>query len=252
MFFRSLSRCLLCCAGALVVGGCSSNSASNHLESLDPTARAAADKIQADGGVVDVKLDEAGKPIVSVAFKNGHGTNADLPEVAVLPNVQSLSLESSSVDGPAWTELKKLPALRVLNVSDSRITDEDLGFLAALPQLQDLKLMRTRITDKGLPALLGLKSLERLNLAQTMIDDAGVEELLPLQSLKQLQLWNTAITDQALETLAKFPNLEELHIIKTNVSDDAAKKLLEAKPNLKIFGKLEKHPAIDREMKAEQ
>jgi ankyrin repeat protein len=81
-------------------------------------------------------------------------TDADLPPLETLVDLEDLSLDKTSV------------------------SDEALSHLKGLHRLTHLSLRETRITDNAVPHLKRLRRLERLDLSETLVTADGVAELL--------------------------------------------------------------------------
>ncbi len=144
-----------------------------------PEQQAAADKVQAAGGMVlrvaastedlDVLFNLAGKP----------GTDAALANVKALPKVIKLNLAGTDV------------------------TDKGLAEVAGLKDLTHLHLEKTKITDAGLAHLKGLANLQYLNVYATEITDKGIEQLAGLKNLKKLYVWQSKVTEGGAEAIKK-------------------------------------------------
>src|SRR5262249_38392282 len=136
---------------------------------LSVTARATEDDAVAAlkrvGGTFDRVEDDPRQPVRAVYLPGGLVTDVDLKNLADMPRLETLKLDSAGV-----------------------ITDAGLKELAGLKQLKDLGLSGTRVTDAGLKHLSGLKDLRHLNLDFTRVSDAGLEHLTALKSLETLSL----------------------------------------------------------------
>ncbi|MFO0911674.1 MAG: hypothetical protein U0795_01850 [Pirellulales bacterium] len=153
----------------------------------------------------------------------------------------------------------QLPYLTHLDVADTGLTDSDLDQIAGLPRLYSLDASNTQLTDDGVAKLTGVP-LETIFLAGTKITGESLNQLAQIKSLKIVGLAGTAVQDnvaaltklpklewivlddvdlskidqQTLDSLAQMPMLGRLSVLRTNIPEDALKRLLSAKPALKI------------------
>ncbi len=79
------------------------------------------------------------------------------------PNLNSLSLESTSVTAEGLKRLSALKKLAHLNIRCLPLQDKDLSFALKLKQLESLDLTETLITDKTLQELESLPHLKKLS-----------------------------------------------------------------------------------------
>lgn len=95
-------------------------------------------------------------------FKDAQIQDADLRHLCHLTEIESITLDYSS------------------------ITDAGLLYLAGLRSLKHLSLRGTPITDAGIAHLRGLEALETLSIRSTNVTDAGLEQLGKLPNLKSV------------------------------------------------------------------
>lgn len=155
--------------------------------------------------------------------------------------------------------IAQLPYLTHLDVADTGLSDSDLDQIAGLPRLYSLDASNTQLTDEGVAKLTGVP-LETIFLAGTKITGESLNQLSQIKSLKIVGLDRTAVQDnvaaltklpklewivldevdlskidqQTLDSLAQMPMLHRLSVRGTNIPEDALKRLLSAKPALKI------------------
>lgn len=77
-------------------------------------------------------------------------TDADLENLAVLPELESLTLHGTKVTNDGLNHLTALKSLKELDLSNTNITDEGLKILAEIKSLEKLHLHTTAVTNKGL------------------------------------------------------------------------------------------------------
>ena len=117
----------------------------------------------------------------------------------------------------------------------SSVDDAMIAPVAALGKhVSHLDLSKTSVTDAGLVVLASLPRLVKLDLSRSAIGDAGVAHLAGLKELRTLNLYETAVTDESLKVIQDLPALEAVYLWKSQVSEAAAKKLREARPELKV------------------
>ncbi len=141
--------------------------------------QAAADKVQAAGGMV-----------LRVA--------ASTEDLDVLFNLAG----KGGVDA-ALAHVKSLPKVVKLNLAGTDVSDAGLAQIAGLKDLTHLHLEKTKISDAGLAHLKGLANLQYLNLYGTEVGDKGLEQLAGLKNLKKLYVWQSKVTEGGAEALKK-------------------------------------------------
>jgi ankyrin repeat protein len=107
-------------------------------------------------------------------------TDADIPDLETLVDLEDLSLERSCA------------------------SDIALSHLAGLKRLTSLNLRETRTTDRGTPWIKALRRLERLDLTDTLVTAAGIAEL-------QSALPNCKILRYDRSDEAKYQGLLPIH-----------------------------------------
>ena len=102
-------------------------------------------------------------------------------QVAVLaklsPQVVWLKLSDTRITDAAMPTVAMLKNLQKLHLERTVLTDAGLKQLTALPYLEYLNLYGTRITDAGLASLAGLKALRTVYVWQTDVTPAGIAAL---------------------------------------------------------------------------
>jgi hypothetical protein len=184
-------------------------------------------------------------------------TDQSLTAIRDLVDLQTLSLERTSINGRGLTNLKRLhrleklflcssPAdtglehlaglikLKHLCLFDTNFDDDDIQHLSSLTNLEYLFLNRTQVCGSRFDALAGLPNLLMISLAETPTTDAALEALSRLPALNALSLQGTQITDAGLGKLERFPKLEQVWLGHTAVTDTGIAKLRRAMPSLII------------------
>jgi hypothetical protein len=123
--------------------------------------------------------------------------------------VREVHLSVRPVTDALLPSLAELPELEALSLDATRVSDDGLRHLAPLQQLKWLDLSRSKIGDEGMQHVARLSRLERLELSETMITDAGIEPLLSLLKLKSIDVSKTAVTEAGIARLRSLnPDLK--------------------------------------------
>jgi serine/threonine protein kinase/Leucine-rich repeat (LRR) protein len=126
----------------------------------------------------------------------------ELPLLAKLPTLESLSLANTAIDDDGLRELEGVKSLTRLDLANTPVTDKGVARLARLDQLRELDLSGTKITDAGLESLTALP-LEVLLLASTDVSDQGVQALATINTLKTVAIDGTRATEESFHAFAK-------------------------------------------------
>src|SRR4051812_10901778 len=127
--------------------------------------------------------------------------------------IVAVNLRGSWINDAEMIELARMPDLERLDLSHTRISDEGMLNLKPAPKIKELKLFYSEwITDQGMTAIKGWKRLERLDLRGTRISDRTLEIVSGIPGLTALDLAQTEVTDVGLESLITLVNLKELSL----------------------------------------
>ncbi len=91
--------------------------------------------------------------VVDLDLNGSRVTDAALPEVVKMKNLDRLRLENTAVTDAALPSLKQLPKLQSLSLYGCAITDAGLPALAGIPTLKHVYLGATKVTPEGVAAL---------------------------------------------------------------------------------------------------
>jgi Leucine-rich repeat (LRR) protein len=134
--------------------------------------------------------------------------------------IVSVNLRGSWINDAEMIDLARLPDLERLDLSHTRISDEGMLNLKPAPKITDLKLFYSEwITDQGLTAIKEWKHLKRLDLRGTRISDGTLEIVSGLTGLEALDIAHTEVTDLGLENLITLVNLKELAVGRGRLSN---------------------------------
>src|SRR5215467_3126916 len=105
----------------------------------------------------------------------------------LMGRIVAVNLRGSWINDADMIELARLPDLERLDLSHTRISDEGMLNLKPAPKIKDLNLFYSEwITDQGLTAIKGWKHLTRLNARGTRISDGTLEIVSHMLGLEAL------------------------------------------------------------------
>lgn len=175
---------------------------------------------------------ESLKRVTSVGFVipltsgNPHVTPQHLSQIAQLPAMEKLSLESckAGYGKPTWNKdhlavLGQCDTLTELNLNDTYITDGELAGLSNISKLKKLHLASTKISDQGMKSLATIPTLEYVEVPG-WITEKGIAALLQLKDLKGIEAWQIkGDVGKALEMLGTKKSLEVLKFGGMKITD---------------------------------
>ena len=170
-----------------------------------------------------VKIQKKGDHISAVDFRQcGEGWSTNLPLLAKLPFVESLSFGGSEATNETIQAVAGHLALRTLVLEKTAVTDDGLAHLKNAAQIEVLDLSGClQSSDQGLASLKDLTKLRNLKLAGKEITNASLVYLAGLTELKALSLLDCGLTDEDLSIPFGINNLRELSLARTKVGDKA-------------------------------
>ncbi len=169
-----------------------------------------------------------------ILFGNRGITDAGLPHVARLAQLDHLDLNGTRITNDGLAQIRGLSSLTTLNLMSTAVSDTGLNHVAALKKLKMLFLSGSKTYDAGLAHIAGLTDLESLELDGTQITDAGLAYLAKLSKLNWLRLSNTRVSDGGLEHLLSLKRLKGLQIKKTRISAAGFDRLKAAFPEARL------------------
>jgi Leucine-rich repeat (LRR) protein len=159
-----------------------------------------------------VEHNQAGA-ITEVHLRGTWVTDAEMLDLARLPQLQRLDLSHTRITDDGLLYLKPLKEVQDLNLLYAeQITDQGMAAIKQWKNLKRLNLRGTRIFDGTLAILSGLTQLESLDIAYTQVTDNGLDALVPLTHLKELSIGRSKVGKNALEVLRLLPTLEYLDL----------------------------------------
>ena len=189
------------------------------------------------GGSVEVDENCAGKPIVAVGLQSsqsvtdldladlrdlkqlrvltlafdGKITDAGLPYLAGLTNLQELNLLESGVKGDGFTHLKGLTRLKKLELPNRTYSLKQLAPLAVLVNLERFDVASRGDVNEKMKILAGMTHLKELNIGGLNLKDASLTPLRKMTELEKLQLWaGDGVTDSGLSCLKGMTRMRSL------------------------------------------
>lgn len=229
-----------------------------------------ANEIRAAGGVAE--CDGYFGRVTEVYLIGVEDANPTIKLLADLPDLKSVSLQSSQFSDDALQHLVGLNRLDSLDLQWTPITDIGLKWVGKITSLRELKLNKSyppngstydahkQLTDEGIAQLTQLACLEKLIiwgaeitdvgahhisrcgnlrvlwLTDTKISGAGVHQLAKLKSLERLDLCGTRVSGASLEPLQTLPNLRSLSAARTQVTGDDVAAFIANRPGSFSFG----------------
>jgi Leucine-rich repeat (LRR) protein len=134
--------------------------------------------------------------------------------------IVAVNLRGSWINDADMIELARLPELERLDLSHTRISDEGMLNLKPAPKIKDLKLFYSEwITDQGMTAIKDWKHLRRLDVRGTRISDGTLEIVSHMTGLEALDIAHTEVTDLGLDHLIALINLKELSLGRGRLSN---------------------------------
>lgn len=141
-------------------------------------------------------------------------TNAALPEILRLNELEELWLRSTQIDDEGAARLAQLPRLASLNIERAvHLTDRAAEHFKKFPALIRLQLVDNNLSDAALEPMAGLTRLVLLDLRRSpRISRDGLKLVGRLTNLRALRISGEAADDQLAETIAGLKKLESLTI----------------------------------------
>jgi len=162
------------------------------------------------GGKVD--RDAMGR-IVAVNLRGSWINDADMIELARLPDLERLDLSHTRISDEGMLNLKPAPKIKDLKLFYSEwITDQGMTAIKDWKRLRRLDVRGTRISDGTLEIVSNMTGLEALDIAQTEVTDLGLDHLIPLVNLKELSVGRGRLSNFGLVALRTLPTLTYLDL----------------------------------------
>src|SRR5579863_8267342 len=156
--------------------------------------------IGAAGGSV---IRDQGGRIIAVNLRASWVTDADLPDLARLPDLSRLDLSLTRITDRGPQQLKAASNLTEVNLYYAEmITDQGLALVKSLKKLKRLNVRGTKASDSTLAFLSSLPSLESLDIGYGQVTDVGLAQL-TAPNLKELAIGGNKLTDNGLQALRK-------------------------------------------------
>lgn len=141
-------------------------------------------------------------PLEAISLSGPMVRDSTLDELAKLPRLKSLHIESRSAITPAcWSKLANLKGLRQLHITNNDLADRAMEAISTLPKLCLVQVEGDEITNLGWGYLTRCRRLNGIDVKSTRITDAGLANLGGLKNLKHIHVHGHRISDDAV---AKF------------------------------------------------
>lgn len=147
---------------------------------------------------------------------------------------------NNSLTDASLEELAAMPSLRSLKIDSMLITPQGLQALAGSP-LEELSAPShfwPQQADQAASIFADMKHLKKLDLSKTLMTDDGMAQLSKSSSLQYLNLSHAAyLTPKSIDSLAQMTSLNELNLNDAaNIKPSDLDRLRAALPNCKIEG----------------
>lgn len=218
----------------------------------------------------------------SVSLARSWATDADLHEIARMPNLARLDLSytritdrgllylrsaknleevdlsfAEQLGDPCHAAIREWKKLRRITLRGTRVADITAAVIAALPEVEAADLSYSDMSDVGLDSLTTAPKLRELNLGGTRISETGFLLFRQMPGLTKLDLGGVrpigltplAANDAGFEAIASLPSLRELRLGPMRLSRNALE-ILSRAPRLEWLG-LEFCDRVDDEMLAD-
>jgi len=171
-----------------------------------------ADALQLLDRLTSIDLNDRQNPKAKDYRRNEALVDAWLDRLADLPDLISLDLANTSMEGPGLKVVGTLKNLERLNLTLTPVTDGHLEHLGGLTKLRVISFASGKCTGEGFRFLANLGQLENVNFHYTPVNDAGLAGFGAVTSIERLEIVHCHFTDAGAPHLAKLVNLERLQI----------------------------------------
>lgn len=157
--------------------------------------------------------------LIDLSADRTSAADGDLDTLRAFPNLRRLRLAGAGITDAALPEILRLNELEELWLRSTQITDDAVARLAKLPRLASLNIERAvHLTDRAAEQFQKFPSLIRLQLVDNDLSDAALEPIARLSRLVLLDLRRSPrITREGWKRVGRLTNLRALRI-----SGDAA------------------------------
>jgi len=187
-----------------------------HLELVDGFPPDAIDSIQLTAVALDEneegQVDKALSKIVhlkglrEVILDRSDVTDYGIAFLAELPQLQRLSMFSTSFNGSSLQRLQSLSHLEKLRISQNTIKQENLKYLPSMKALNFLSMSRCNLKPAALVHVAKCSNLTALDISgNPELDDAALKNLVSLKKLSFLSVAKTKITAAGVLQLKGLP-----------------------------------------------
>jgi len=155
-------------------------------------------------------------------------TNAALPEILRLDELEELWLRSTQINDDGAAQLAELPRLASLNIDRAvHLTDRAAEHFQKFPSLIRLQLVDNDLSDAALEPISRLSRLVLLDVRRSpRITREGLKRVGRLANLRALRISGDAADDQIAETIAGLKKLESLTIEDAPITPAGLRRLL--------------------------
>lgn len=188
------------------------------------------------------------KSVRQVVLDRSDANDADIAQLASLPDLQRLSVFSCEAKGAFLKDFTAMQSLKSLRLSQNYINSDYLQYLSKMRNLEYLFLVRCMLKDDSLRHISHCTKLVRLDIARNPdVTDQSLKYIKQLKKLQFLSVDETQITLRALLSLKGLP----LHLLARSDAGYSAKDLMLIRktfPGVVVTQKLKQH-AVDQDTK---
>jgi hypothetical protein len=169
-----------------------------------------------------------------------------IARLAVLPNLQHISLYSTRIDGSCLRQLSSIKSLVILSLAQNKIKEESLQYLSGMPNLLMLTAPGCQLTDAGVANVSNCRRLDFLDISSNpKLSDGCVPYLRSLKKLHTLLINDTKISLSSLLQLKGAPLLRIITSVQPQSEQDL-KALKKAFPGVQV-AQITKSKKVDPE-----
>ncbi len=166
-----------------------------------------------EDGLCDRALGKLGhmKGLISLDLDRSDASDAGVTHAAQLPELQRVSLFSTTIHGKCFEQLAGLKKVRYMRLGHNGLEESSLHYLSQMPGLKVLDVVGCNIADGGVEQLSHCPNLVSIALDDnSKITDRSIKYIRAMKQLKHLGLRRTAISFDGLLQLQgiNYLNLE--------------------------------------------
>ena len=201
----------------------------------DESTTRAVSALEQAGAKVDREGGSLTGPVVKVRLGGKQVTDADLPVLQALTDLEEVRLQGTSVTDDGLKQLRPLRKLRVLDLRGTPVTDAGLAEIRDHhPELEELILIQSNVTPAGLRQLTVLDKLHRLEVPTRCLTPDGYRAFQELELAGQfpgirgdeIQFPPLPVVPEHFAAwVTEIPTVRTFSIAATDVTDEVVRTL---------------------------